>query len=83
MKTNILDKMKAEGWQQRFTASGARLREAIDNYSEMGFEVKTIPVKELATNGCTICLEDENDDTAMLFTRKIIEERNINYNDDC
>ncbi len=72
MKSNILDKMKAEGWQQRFTASGARLREAIANYNEIGFEVKTIPVKELITNGCTFCLEDETDDTVMIFTRKII-----------
>ena len=81
MKTGILNKMIAEGWQQRFSASGPRLHEAISNYRELGFEVKTVPMKELAGNSCTICLDDENDDTVMLFTRKIIEEKTNNNND--
>ncbi|MFH1373325.1 MAG: hypothetical protein ABII79_06000 [bacterium] len=70
MTANSLDKLKSEGWVQRFTASGSRLQEAIENYRELGFEVKTIPAKELDPEGCTICFEDETDDTVVIFTRK-------------
>jgi len=81
MKTDILNKMIAEGWQQRFSASGARLHEAITNYNELGFEVKTIPMKELTGDGCAVCLDEENDDTMMLFTRKIINGKTNNDSD--
>ena len=67
---DLLDKLKAEGWTQRFTASGARLQEAIEDYRTLGFEVKTVPVKELGGDGCTVCFEDENDATEMIFTRE-------------
>lgn len=70
MGTNSVDKLKSEGWVQRFTASGPRLQEAVKNYRLLGYEVKTIPVKELGGNGCTVCFEDETDDTEMIFTRK-------------
>ncbi len=70
METNPADKLKSEGWVEQFTASGSRLIEAIETYRELGFEVRTIPVKELECDGCTVCFDDENDDTAMIFTRK-------------
>lgn len=70
MAIDPADKLKSEGWVQQFTASGSRLEEAIENYRMLGFEVKTIPVKELGGNGCTICFEDESDETVMIFTRK-------------
>ena len=70
MGANSADKLKAEGWIERFTASGARLEEAIENYRMLGYEVRTIPVKELSENGCTVCFEDESDETVMIFTRK-------------
>ncbi len=70
MATGIIDRLKADGWEQQFTASGARLEEAVDNYRALGFEVKTVPVKELGGNGCTICFDDENDISMMIFTRK-------------
>jgi hypothetical protein len=70
MESNILEKMKTEGWLQQFTASGARLQEAIDNYRDLGFEVRTIPFKKLITNGCAVCMDEENDETMMIFTRK-------------
>ena len=62
--------MTAEGWQQRFTASGTRLNEAIDNYRQLGFEVQTIPVKELISDGCDVCFDDESDESFMIFTKK-------------
>ena len=69
MRTSLIDKLKAEGWKQQFTASGARLEEAVDNYRRLGFEVKTVPVKELESDGCTVCFDDEGDDSMMIFTR--------------
>ncbi len=70
MKTGLIDKLEADGWKQQFTASGARLEEAVDNYGALGFEVKTVPVKELIKDGCTICFDDESDESMMIFTRK-------------
>ena len=60
------------GWVARFTASGRRLEEAIKNYRQLGFEVKTISVKNLKGWDCSVCFEDENDQTEMIFTRKTI-----------
>jgi hypothetical protein len=65
-----IDRLKSEGWVERFTASGPRLREAVENYRMLGFEVKTVPVKELERGGCTVCFDDESDDTQMIFTRE-------------
>ncbi len=70
MATGMIDKLKADGWEQQFTASGARLEEAVDNYKRLGFEIKTVPVKELSKDGCTICFDDENDVSMTIFTRK-------------
>jgi hypothetical protein len=71
MGSNLLDKLKSEGWVQQFTASGARLEEAIENYHMLGFEVKTVPVRELDCSDCTVCFDNENDVPVMIFTRKI------------
>ncbi len=70
MVASLMDKLKADGWKQQFTASGARLKEAVDNYRSLGFEVRTVPVKELSSDGCTICFDDESDESMMIFTRK-------------
>jgi len=70
MGTDSVDKLKSEGWVQRFTASGPRLQEAIEDYRLLGYKVKTIPVKELDQNGCTVCFKDGNNGTVMIFTRK-------------
>jgi hypothetical protein len=69
MPIDILESLKSKGWEPRFSASGPRLAEAIENYKSLGFEVKTIPVKELIVDGCKICFEDESDQSAMIFTR--------------
>ncbi len=70
MVASMIDRLKAEGWKQQFTASGARLEEALDNYRSLGFEVRTVPVKELSKDGCTICFDDESDESMMIFTKK-------------
>ena len=75
MGSELIDKLTSEGWVQQFTASGPRLQEAIENYEMLGFEVKTVPVSELGLNGCTVCFDDKNDATVMIFTRKPSDKR--------
>ena len=70
MSSELVQKLKAEGWEERFTASGARLDEAIETYRELGLEVKTVPVNELGLDGCTTCFDDPADQTMMIFTRE-------------
>ncbi len=70
MVFDIIESLRSEGWEPRFSASGPRLAEAIENYKRLGYEVKTISVKGLVAEGCKICFEDESDDSAMIFTRK-------------
>ena len=69
MTTDIFESLRDDGWEPRFSASGARLTEAIENYTNLGFEIKTVPVKELIADGCKICFDDESDQSAMIFTR--------------
>ena len=76
MVFDIIESLRGEGWEPRFSASGPRLEETIENYRKLGFEVKTISVKELVAEGCKICFEDESDDSAMIFTRKSGEVEN-------
>ena len=70
MTYDILNKMKNDGWQLRFSASGGRLEEAVNNYKSLGFDVKTVLIKELGNDGCSICFDNESDNSAMIFTRK-------------
>ena len=70
MSSELVDKLKAEGWVERFTASGARLMEAIESYRDLGLEVKTVAVSELGLDGCTTCFDDPADQTMMIFTRE-------------
>lgn len=69
MTSNLIEKLRTEGWTQQFTASGARLEEALENYRMLGFEIKTVPVQQLGCDGCTICFEDATDSSVMIFTR--------------
>jgi len=70
MESELLNKLNSEGWERRFTASDERLKEAFENYRKLGFEVKAIPAKELGCDGCTVCFDDGNDTSMMIFTRK-------------
>jgi hypothetical protein len=46
----------ADGWKLRFTGDSRRVREAVDLYSELGFEVKTVPVQLSQVNEeCESC----------------------------
>ena len=81
MTSNLIDKLKAEGWTQQFTASGVRLEEALENYRMLGFEVKTIPIGELGCDSCTICFEDESDVSVMIFTRSTGKPQDVDLAD--
>lgn len=70
MGTDLLKELRSLGWVEQFTASGARLDEAVENYLMLGFEVKTVPVKQLNLDGCTVCFDSDEDTTMMIFTRK-------------
>jgi hypothetical protein len=70
MSTDLIDRLTSEGWRQQFTASGEKLTESIRNYEWLGFEVKTVPLKELGCEDCSVCFDDESDDSVMIFTRK-------------
>lgn len=70
MKKESIEKLLSAGWTQQFTSSGARLLEAVENYEELGFEVKTVLVKQLDLEGCTVCFDDASDETVMIFTRR-------------
>ncbi len=69
MGTDSAEKLKLAGWVPRFTASGSRLQEAIDNYTALGFETKLLPAKDLGGDGCTECFSAGIDTTMMIYTR--------------
>jgi hypothetical protein len=69
MSSNLIEKLKTEGWTLQFTASGTRLEEALENYRMLGFEIKTFPVQQLGCDDCTICFDDVSDSSVMIFTR--------------
>lgn len=49
-------KLIAEGWEQRFIADARMAREAVDTYSELGFEVRLEPFNTDELNGeCNGC----------------------------
>ncbi len=58
-----------DGWKQQFSCSGDRLKEALETYGFLGLEVKTVPLKDLNCDGCTLCFDNETDQTMMIFTR--------------
>ncbi|MCP4570228.1 MAG: hypothetical protein GY841_21830 [FCB group bacterium] len=74
MGTGLIERLESEGWVRQFTASGNRLQEAVESYREIGFEVRTVPVKDLKLGDCTVCFDDENDETMMIFTRAISDD---------
>ncbi len=49
--------LQREGWTRRFTALGRRLNEAVELYSELGFDVRMEPVdpNEEETAGVESC----------------------------
>jgi hypothetical protein len=62
----------AEGWEERFSASGKRLEEMAAYYRSLGYEVRIEGLTEVAENGaCTSCFAVPGADgpAGVLFTR--------------
>lgn len=51
--------LQAQGWTQRFTAMGIRLKESIELYRQLGYEVHLEPAnlseEQLASEACRSC----------------------------
>lgn len=61
-----------EGWEERFTASGSRLQEAVEYYGSLGYEVRVEPVGEAVAPGvCTSCFDQQGAEgpVGIVFTR--------------
>lgn len=64
------EKLKSEGWTYMFTASGNRLREMVEVYESLGFEVHLEPIKpEDVDEACRACLEAEARAICAIYTR--------------
>ena len=64
-------KLAAEGWERRSVLSEPRLSEAVQEYQELGFEVRLESVTSGdPESGCDACFTPE-DDARIIYTRKI------------
>jgi len=72
MKTDLRERLLAEGWEERFSAAGGRLEEAAEFYRSLGFEVRIEDVAESASaDACTSCfgVAGAEGPVGMIFTR--------------
>ena len=65
------EKLKQEGWEKRFTIDEPHLSEMVEQYKELGFEVRLEPV-DTSSEECTECLTDPvfSDRYKTIYTRK-------------
>ena len=61
-----------EGWQERFAGAGLRLKETVELYRELGFEVHLEPVtgERLATTACNECYLVQSGLFYTVYTRR-------------
>jgi hypothetical protein len=75
--------LEKEGWVKQFVASEPRLSEAVNLYTELGFEVHLEPLPKgqecdtcsgpeghLEKEECRICFEGFEDQYKIIFTRR-------------
>ena len=86
MVTESLSRIEAlekEGWVKQFVANEPRLSEAVNLYTELGFEVRLEPLPKgqecdtcsgpeghLEKEECRICFEGFEDQYKIIFTRR-------------
>ena len=64
----------AEGWERRFTADAQRAEEAVELYGQLGYEVRTEPVRaEEAGAECEDCSSLMVVEFKTIYTRKKAE----------
>lgn len=62
----------AEGWEERFSASGRRLDEVVSYYRSLGYEVKVVELEEAAEDdSCIACFSGSGVEgpVGLVFTR--------------
>jgi hypothetical protein len=71
------EELLAAGWERRFIATEPRLREAIELYEEIGFEVllEPLPTEEemkgggCEESGCAACFDVDRERYRIIYTR--------------
>jgi hypothetical protein len=71
------EELVAEGWERRFVATEPRLRESVELYQEIGFDVllEPLPTEDEAKgagceeSGCTACFEVYRERYKVIYTR--------------
>jgi len=70
--SELRNRLRAEGWEERFSAAGTRLEEAAEHYRSLGYEVRIEGIVESAEDGaCTSCFGVVGADgpVGVIFTR--------------
>lgn len=65
--------LREHGWEERFSASGARLAEAVEHYRSLGYEVRVEALSDAAAPGtCTRCFSVPGAEgpAYVIFTRR-------------
>jgi hypothetical protein len=73
MNTGLRERLRAEGWEERFSAAGARLEETAELYRSLGYEVRIEDVVESsAADACTSCfgVAGAEGPVGVIFTRR-------------
>jgi len=68
----VRERLAAEGWEERFSAAGVKLAEAIRYYESLGYEVHVEDLLDAADEGaCTTCFTGEGAGArvGIIFTR--------------
>lgn len=72
MDSKLRQRLLADGWEERFSASGDRLDEVAVYYRSLGYEVRIEGLADVASGvTCTQCFTPPGADgpTGVLFTR--------------
>lgn len=78
MSSGLRGRLEAEGWEERFSAAGARLEEAAEYYKSLGYEVRIEDLVDSAEDGaCTTCFVGVGAEgrVGVIFTRRVRSER--------
>jgi hypothetical protein len=75
-KSSPQRELESQGWTRRFISDGERLKEAVEMYESIGFEVRLEVVRagELGEE-CDICFGAEDKVYYTIYTRPLEKER--------
>jgi len=73
--------MTAEGWERRFTVDAQRIQEVIELYSQLGYEVRAVPLPaEEFHDDCIDCQSVIAKNFKTIYTRKKAPDRALDSN---